>query len=132
MDTGDENAQAVEARRLRIEGQLSGRQIQERLGVSKWMLQEWLRGIPPPDWTKRPNAKDDLKARAIELREQGWSVNDIAVELGVARSTAWLWVKHLPLDPDSERARSRRGRRAVGPGDSLARRRDLLVRGCED
>ena len=26
---------------------------------------------------------------------QGWSVNDIAVELGVARSTAWLWVKHL-------------------------------------
>jgi len=62
MDTGDENAQAVEARRLRIEGQLSGRQIQERLGVSKTMLREWLRGIPPPDWTKRPNAKDDLKA----------------------------------------------------------------------
>jgi hypothetical protein len=32
-------------------------------------------------------------------------VNDIAVELGVARSTAWQWVKHLPLDRDSDRAR---------------------------
>ncbi len=108
MDTGDENVQAVEARRLRVDEQLSGRQIQERLGVSKTVLQEWLRGIPPPDWTRRPTAKDGLRASALELRLQGWSVNDIAVELGVARSTAWQWVKHLPLDPDSERARMKR------------------------
>lgn len=103
----DGDARAAEARRLRIEERLSGQQIQERLGVSKTVLQGWLRGIPPPDWTRRPNAKDDLKVLAIELRGQGWSVNDIAVELGVARSTAWQWVKHLPLDRDSERARQK-------------------------
>ncbi len=49
-----------------------------------------------------------LRARAVELRGQGWSVNDIALEIGVARSTAWQWVKHLPLDLDSDRARMKR------------------------
>jgi transposase len=95
---------AGEARRLRREG-LSGRQIQERLAVPKQRLQDWLRGVPPPEWTRRPTAKDDLRARALGLREDGWSVNDIALELGVARSTAWQWVKHLPLDRDSDRAK---------------------------
>ena len=104
---GEDGGRAAEARRLRVEEQLSGRQIQERLGVSKIVLQEWLRGIPPPEWTRRPTAKDGLRAAAIELRLRNWSVNDIAVELGVARSTAWLWVKHLPLDRDSERAREK-------------------------
>lgn len=33
-----------------------------------------------------------------------------ALELGVARSTAWLWVKHLPLDRNSERARLKRAK----------------------
>jgi len=83
-------------------------QIQRRLGVSRHRLAEWLRGVPPPAWTVRPNAKDDLRARATDLRGEGWSVNDIAAELGVARSTAWGWVRHLPLDPDSERARTKR------------------------
>jgi transposase-like protein len=36
-------------------------------------------------------------------------VPDIAAELGVARSTAYQWVKHLPLDSgDAEAARGRR------------------------
>jgi hypothetical protein len=48
------------------------------------------------------------QARAVALRGDGWSVNDIALELGVARSTAWRWVRHLPLDPDSDRARLKR------------------------
>src|SRR6185436_2911437 len=72
--------------------------------------QEWLRGAPPPAWTARPTAKDELRERAVGLREEGWSVNDIALELGVARSTAWLWVRHLPLDRDSERARLKRAK----------------------
>jgi transposase len=90
-----------EARRLRAEEQLSIAQIQQRLGVSKHVLTDWLRGIPAPAWTRRPNAKDDVRSRAVELRGEGWSVNDIALELGVARSTAWQWVKHLPLDRDT-------------------------------
>jgi transposase len=104
----DGEATAAEARRLRIEEQLSVRQIQQRLGVTKVRLVEWLRGIPPPDWTRRPNAKDDLRARAVELRLSGWSVNDIAAELGVANSTAYQWVRQLPLDRDTERARTKR------------------------
>jgi len=54
--------------------------------------------------------KMDLRARARQLRLENWSVNDIAVEVGVARSTAWLWVRDLPLDRDSERAREKRAR----------------------
>ncbi len=97
-----------EARRLRRDEGLSIAQIQQRLGVSKQTLTGWLRGVPAPAWTARPNAKDDLRARAVELRAAGWSVNDIALDLGVARSTAWQWVRHLPLDPESDRARMKR------------------------
>lgn len=99
---------ADEARRLRRDEGLSVAQIQQRLGVSKHTLTGWLRGVPAPAWTARPNAKDDVRARAVELRGSGWSVNDIALELGVARSTAWQWVKHLPLDPDPDGARTKR------------------------
>jgi transcriptional regulator with XRE-family HTH domain len=101
----DDEGMAAEARRLRTEEELSARQIQERLGVTKVRLIDWLRGIPAPEWTTRPNAKDGLRASATELRASGWSVNDIALELGVAKSTAFQWVRHLPLDRDSERAR---------------------------
>jgi transposase len=101
----DGGMSAAEARRLRVEEGLSIAQIQARLGVTKHTLTEWLRGIPAPEWTRRPNAKDELRAQALRLRGQGWSVNDIALELGVATSTAWQWVRHLPLDKDSDRAR---------------------------
>jgi transposase len=99
---------AAEAQRLRTVEQLSVRQIQDRLGVGKDRVYEMLRGIPAPGWTKRPNAKDDLRAAAEKLRGDGWSVVDIALELGVAKSTAYQWVKHLPLDVDSEAQRARR------------------------
>lgn len=105
---------AAEARRLRTEEGLSAQQIQHRLGVSKQRLYEWLRGVPPPEWTRRPNAKDDLRERALGLRSDGWSVNDIALELGVAKSTVFLWVRQLPLDGASERARVKHERREVG------------------
>jgi hypothetical protein len=50
----------------------------------------------------------ESRGRALALRGAGWSVNDIAREIGVAKSTAWLWVRHLPLDPNSERAARKR------------------------
>lgn len=101
---------AAEARRLRTEVGLSARQIQQQLGLTRTELREWLRGVPPPGWTRRPNAKDDLRERAERLRRDGWSVPDIAIEVGVARSTAFQWTRHIPLDTDSERARARRVR----------------------
>ena len=73
---------AAEARRLRTVEQLSARQIQARLGIGKDKLYELLRGVPPPAWTKRPNAKDDLHQLALKLRGEGRSVVDIAWSWG--------------------------------------------------
>ncbi|MGI8448804.1 MAG: hypothetical protein ACR2MP_16825 [Streptosporangiaceae bacterium] len=50
----------------------SRREIKEFLGIgSNQTLNEALHGEPPPEWTRRPRAKDTLHARARELREQG-------------------------------------------------------------
>lgn len=85
----------------------------KHFGVGSATLTDWLRGIEPPAWTRRPNAKDDLRGRALALRAQGWSVNDLAIEVGVAKSTVHAWVKHIPLDRDTERARRKQEHAAV-------------------
>jgi hypothetical protein len=41
-----------------------------RFGVGNSTLTEWLRGLDPPGWTQRPNAKDDLREMAIEMRRR--------------------------------------------------------------
>jgi transcriptional regulator with XRE-family HTH domain len=109
------------ARELRLVEGLSAGQIGERLGVPARTVARWIHGLPVPAWTRRPNAKDQVRARAVALRAQGWSVPDIARELGVARSTAWLWVREQPLDPASERARAGHG--AIPTVDSRERGR---------
>ncbi|GAA3929592.1 helix-turn-helix domain-containing protein [Actinoplanes auranticolor] len=117
----------AEARRLRVDPGLSLSQLMKHFGVGSATLTDWLRGIEPPGWTRRPNAKDDLRARALELRAQGWSVNDLATEIGVAKSTAHAWVKHIPLDRDSERARRKQEHAAVmaaGRWDAKREERD--------
>ncbi|MGD0245836.1 MAG: helix-turn-helix domain-containing protein, partial [Streptosporangiaceae bacterium] len=55
-----------------------------------------LRGEPPPEWTRRANAKDDVRERARELREQGLDYEEIAAALGVSKSSVSLWVRDLP------------------------------------
>ncbi|MER7955571.1 hypothetical protein [Streptomyces sp. NPDC096030] len=81
---------------LRREG-LSLRQIRDRLQVyNNDMLHRLVKGEPPPDWTKRPNAKDDLRDRARELRAQGMTYDQIQLELGCSKSSISLWVRDLP------------------------------------
>ncbi|MFF3938857.1 hypothetical protein [Streptomyces phaeofaciens] len=76
---------------------LSRRQIRDRLHVdNNDILNRLLEGEPPPEWTKRPNAKDDLRASARELRLQGWTYDQIQVELGCSKSSISLWVRDLP------------------------------------
>jgi len=76
---------------------LSRRQIRDRLHVhNNDILNRLLEGEPPPEWTKRPNAKDDLKGRARELRLQGWTYDQIQLELGCSKSSISLWVRDLP------------------------------------
>jgi transposase len=72
-------------------------EIKAILGVrSNETLSKVLRGIPPPEWTARPRAKDDLHARARELRAEGRTYNEIAAALGVSKSSISLWVRDLP------------------------------------
>lgn len=76
---------------------LSRRQIRDRLHVdNNDILNRLLEGEPPPEWTKRPNAKGDLRDRARELRLQGWTYDQIQVELGCSKSSVSLWVRDLP------------------------------------
>jgi len=80
---------------LRREGR-SRRQIKEILGpMSNTTLDDALRGEPPPEWTRRPNAKDEVRSRARELRAQGLDYEEIAAALGVAKSSVSLWVRDL-------------------------------------
>ncbi len=82
---------------------LSRRQIRDRLHVdNNDLLNRLLEGEPPPAWTKRPNAKDDLRGKARELRLQGWTYDQIQVELGCSKSSISLWVRDLPK-PDRKR-----------------------------
>lgn len=101
------DARKDEARRLRLETRMSLAQLRDHFGVSRDTLTEWLDGLPNPEWTLRPQAKDELRAEAVELRKNGCSVPDIARRLGVAKSTAFLWTRHLPLDPTPEHAEAR-------------------------
>ncbi|WP_203912824.1 helix-turn-helix domain-containing protein [Rhizocola hellebori] len=53
-------------------------------------------------------AKRELRPLAEALRSEGLSVPAIAAELGIARSTAFRWTKHLPRE---------------GPAQAIARRK---------
>jgi transcriptional regulator with XRE-family HTH domain len=88
----------------------SRREIKEILGIgSNQTLNEALHGEPPPEWTRRPRAKDALHARARELREQGLDYDDIVASLGVSKSSVSLWVRDMPRPPrlSSEESRKR-------------------------
>ncbi|MGD6744982.1 hypothetical protein ACOKM3_24490 [Streptomyces sp. BH106] len=89
---------------LRREG-LSRRQIRDTLHIdNNDILNRLLEGEPPPDWTRRPNAKDDLRDRARELRLQGWTYDRIQVELGCSKGSISLWVRDLPKPEQSSRS----------------------------
>ena len=81
---------------LRREGK-SRREIKEILRVgSNQTLNDLLRGEPPPAWTWRPNAKDDIRAQARELRRQGLAYREIAAKLSVSKSSVSMWVHDMP------------------------------------
>jgi hypothetical protein len=82
---------------LRRQGK-SVRQIKAILRpIGNGTLSDALKGEPPPGWTSRPRAKDELRARARELRGQGMDYEEIAAALGVAKSSVSLWVRDLPI-----------------------------------
>ncbi|MFD3424268.1 hypothetical protein [Streptomyces decoyicus] len=107
---------------------LSRRQIRDRLHVhNNDILNRLLEGIPAPDWTRRPNAKDDLRERARELRKQGRTYDEIQLELGCSKSSISLWVRDLPKPPprtpEEASAIARRGWEATRKRRDEERRR---------
>lgn len=118
---------------LRKEG-MSRRQIRDRLKVSNNdILNRLLEGEPPPEWTKRPNAKDDLRARAREMRLQGMTYDRIQLELGCSKSSISLWVRDLPKPDRPPRTReeasaiAKRGWEATLREREIARQRTKLA-----
>ncbi|MGW1783104.1 hypothetical protein ACWCQQ_28785 [Streptomyces sp. NPDC002143] len=103
---------------------LSLRQIRDELQVhNKETLQRLVEGEPPPEWTKRPRAKDDLRERARELRQQGWTYNQIQAELGCSKSSVSLWVRDLPSParPRPDTGAARRGAQRAAENRAAAR-----------
>jgi transposase len=115
---------------LRLAG-LSRSQIAEALGLAHGggePLTTWLRDVPAPAWTRRPNAKDDLRAKAVAMREEGRSYSEIQAVVGVSKSTLSLWLRDVPLTEDQQRALALRSpadatRRAQAIRASAAQRR---------
>lgn len=113
-------AQAVALRR---EG-LSRRRIRDRLRVyNNDILNRLLEGEPAPGWTRRPNAKDDLRARARELRLRGMTYDQIQIELGCSKSSISLWVRDLPK-PERKRSSQEASAIARKGWEATLRRRE--------
>ncbi|WP_030666282.1 hypothetical protein [Streptomyces rimosus] len=92
---------------------LSRRQIRDRLHIhNNDILNRLLEGEPPPDWTRRPNAKDELRAKARELRGRGMTYDEIQVELGCSKSSISLWVRDMPK-PSPRRTRTEQAQLAA-------------------
>ncbi|MFI8189852.1 hypothetical protein ACIF8T_13790 [Streptomyces sp. NPDC085946] len=105
------------------------RQIRDELKVfDNDLLNRLVKGEPPPEWTRRPNAKDDLREKARELRLQGWTYDRIRAELGCSKSSISLWVRDLPKperhDPaeQAKRAARKRWERELAVRDEQRRR----------
>lgn len=80
--------------------------------------------------------KLEERAQARDLRAQGWTMADIAVQLGVARSSVSLWARDVPFTPDTDRTRQRKARaRRRGPNVLQRRKQEeidrLLAEGAE-
>ncbi|MCX4543203.1 hypothetical protein [Streptomyces sp. NBC_01565] len=120
---------------LRREG-LSRRQIRDRLQVhNNDILNALLQGEPPPAWTKRPNAKDDLRDRARELRLQGMTYDQIQVEPGCSKSSISLWVRDLPKPerrPPGEQGRDAARKRWAHEGPIREAARDAEIEAARD
>ena len=98
-------AQAIALRRA---GK-SRREIKEALGRMSNATLSWaLQDEPPPEWTRRPRAKDAVRAKARELREKGLDYEEIATELGVSKGSVSLWVRDMPRPPHLSYEESRK------------------------
>ncbi len=74
----------------------------------------------------KPRVTDDVKERARAFCRDGRSVPEIATELGLAKSTAWLITKDTPWLPEADRVE--RKARAARSGWQDRNRRNAVAR----
>jgi hypothetical protein len=117
----------VESRRqqavqMRLAG-MSRSQIADALGLGTGgePLGRWLQGVPAPAWTRRPNAKDDLRETAVAMRNEGRSYREIREVVGVSKSTLSLWLRDVPLTEDQHQTLADRGPSATRANAQAAR-----------
>ncbi|MFF0186627.1 hypothetical protein [Streptomyces sp. NPDC005244] len=121
---GDYEALREQAQSLRRAG-LSRRRIRDRIQVhNNDILNRLLDGDPPPDRPRHPRARDDLRARARELRLQGWTYDRIQIELGCSKSSISLWVRDLPRPERRKRTREEASAIAKRGWEATMRLRD--------
>ncbi|MEU5219077.1 hypothetical protein AB0G79_23155 [Streptomyces sp. NPDC020807] len=93
---------------LRREG-LSRRQIRDRLHVdNNDLLNRLLEGEPPPEWTKRPNAKDDLRERVVFVNSDAGMIRVFVawldlLDIEVERRRYHVMIHETGNAPDAER-----------------------------
>ncbi|MET7742325.1 hypothetical protein [Streptomyces sp. NPDC005385] len=120
----DFEALREQAQSLRRAG-LSRRRIRDRIQVhNNDILNRLLDGDPPPDRPRHPRARDDLRARARELRLQGWTYDRIQIELGCSKSSISLWVRDLPRPERRKRTREEASAIAKRGWEATMRLRD--------
>ena len=130
-----ESTNEQRAKALRRAG-LSRRQIADALGLKSGgsALSRWLKDVPPPEWTRRPNAKDDVRVKAETMRRTGMSYREIGAEIGVSTSTLSLWLRDIELtdDQEAELERRRGDHRAKAGATNRARRLSVERNTIED
>ena len=116
-----------QAIQMRLDG-MSLKQIADAFGFksSGGSLAAWLKDVPPPEWTKRPNAKDDLREIAVAMRREGKSYREIAEVVPVSKSTLSLWLRDVALTDDQLTVlRERRASSSVRRHQGIRTRHEL-------
>lgn len=113
-----------QARVLRAAGR-SRREIVRELHIGEELLTKLLDGTPVPASLRRRNAKDGVRAQAVELRLAGKSYDEISKELGVSKSSCSLWLRDLPRPEDNpDRRAAAEARRLDGLRARMRRDRE--------
>ena len=74
--------------------------------------------------------KVEEQQQARRLRAQAWTLQEIADELGVAKSSVSLWVRDVTFDPSARRS-ARTGRRPRGSDHPLRQRKLAEIAACD-
>ena len=74
--------------------------------------------------------KTEEQQQARRLRAQAWTLQEIADELGVAKSSVSLWVRDVDFDLDARRSAAT-GRRPRGTDHPLRRRKLAEIAACD-